>query len=99
MHKEELYQHSFPYAKAVKSEEAKTPKKRRNESAKASFTILKTGKITTPYAKLFKNLNNANLPPFFLNARIETDTLAARTIRNEPITTIRYVVFTLVGSP
>ena len=65
MHKEELYEHSFPYAKPeVKKSEKRKRTKRENESVhQASFAILKTGKITTPYAKLFKNLNNANLPP------------------------------------
>ena len=65
LHKEELYEKSFGF-EALKTEKKKqiNRKRKKDESTvhKASFTILKTGKISTPYANLFKAIINDDLP-------------------------------------
>jgi hypothetical protein len=64
-HKQALYEKSFKF-EALKTEKKKQiiRKKKKDESTvpKASFTILKTGKISTPYAKLFKAIIHDDLP-------------------------------------
>ena len=65
LHKQELYEKSFRF-EALKTEKKKqmTRKRKRDESTvpKASFTILKTGKISAPYASLFKAIIHDDLP-------------------------------------
>lgn len=65
LHKEELYEKSFRF-EALKTEKKKQiiRKRKKDESTvpKASFTILKTGKISTPYANLFKAIIHDDLP-------------------------------------
>ena len=65
LHKEELYEKSFRF-EALKIEKKKqmSRKRKKDESTvhKASFTILKAGKISTPYANLFKGIINDDLP-------------------------------------
>jgi hypothetical protein len=65
LYKQELYEKSFKF-EALKAEKKKQTirKRKKDESSvhKASFTILKTGKISTPYATLFKAIINDDLP-------------------------------------
>lgn len=65
LHKEELYEKSFRF-EALKTEKKKQiiRKRKKDESTvpKASFTILKTGKISTSYASLFKAIIHDDLP-------------------------------------
>lgn len=65
LHKEELYEKSFRF-EALKTEKKKQiiRKRKKDESTvpKASFTILKTGKTSTPYASLFKAIIHDDLP-------------------------------------
>ena len=59
-----LFEHSFAYQKA-KSDQPKQSKRRKHVDAgsvhSASFPVLKTGKISAPYAPLFKAIINENL--------------------------------------
>jgi hypothetical protein len=65
LHKKELYEKSFGF-EALKAEKKKqiNRKRKKDESTvhKVSFTILKTGKTSTPYASLFKAIINDDLP-------------------------------------
>ncbi|MGB4595310.1 MAG: UPF0236 family protein [Anaerolineaceae bacterium] len=63
-HQNKLFEHSFAYQKA-KSDQPKKSKRRKHVDAgsvhSASFPVLKTGKISAPYAPLFKAIINENL--------------------------------------
>ena len=65
LHKEDLYEKSFGF-EALKTEKKKQMVRRRKEDEstvhKASFTILKTGKTSSPYANLFKAIINDDRP-------------------------------------
>ena len=65
LHRQELYEKSFKF-EALKTEKKKQMirKRKKDESTvpKASFTILKTGKTSTPYASLFKAIIHDDLP-------------------------------------
>ena len=63
-HQNELFEHTFHYQKA-KSDQLKRPKRRKHIDTgsihSASFPVLKSGKISSPYASLFKAIINENL--------------------------------------
>lgn len=65
MHKQELFDNSFHYEtiKSKKKERSKPRSKGENGTIHAaSFPVLKAGKMSAPYAKLFKAIINEDLP-------------------------------------
>jgi len=63
-YKQELYEHSFPYKNISTQKSADKRKQKGDEGSvhKASFPVLKSGKISAPYAKLFKSICYGDLP-------------------------------------
>ena len=62
-YKNELYEHSFPYKKNKDTKGRRGVGKADTGSVhKASFPVLNSGKMSVPYAKLFKNMINDDLP-------------------------------------
>jgi len=64
-HQKELYDHSFQYQNSSGRPNYLTKKRRKGDQGtvhKASFPVLKSGKMSAPYASLFKAIINDDLP-------------------------------------
>jgi len=64
-HQEELYEHSFPYQNKRSKQNSQTKKNKKGDPGTvhaASFPVLKSGKMSAPYASLFKAIINDDLP-------------------------------------
>ena len=64
-HQEQLFEHSFQYDALPLKPSRKSSARTQGDTASihsASFPILNSGKISAPYAKLFKDIINDNLP-------------------------------------
>ncbi len=64
-HQEELYENSFPYQNKRSKQNSQTKKNKKGDPGTvhaASFPVLKSGKMSAPYASLFKAIINDDLP-------------------------------------
>ena len=64
-HQKELYEHSFLYQNDHRKQTFQPKKHRKGNPGTvhtASFPVLKSGKMSVPYANLFKAIINEDLP-------------------------------------